>query len=92
MASRLIGRTACPECGFESAHVKQAEGEGKRPYRFCPDCGAQYFPKNDQQAKQLADKTRQVSPAPAPAPTPSPEPAPQPAPAKTRRSLSDLIL
>jgi predicted nucleic acid-binding Zn-ribbon protein len=84
MASRLIGRTDCPECGHGAAHVKVAEGEGKRPYRYCPECGAQYFPRSDRQARDLEARTRpEKHAAPAAvderstAPTPPPPP-PQP--------------
>lgn len=59
MASKLIGRTACPECAFPSAHVKIKEDkENAHPYRHCPECGAQYFPRNKQQAAQLLEKVR----------------------------------
>lgn len=66
MASKLVGRTVCPECGNQKAHVKIMAGAdgtpvaGKRHYRHCPDgeCGAQYFPRNDRQEKALVAKTR----------------------------------
>jgi ssDNA-binding Zn-finger/Zn-ribbon topoisomerase 1 len=75
MASELIGRTDCPECGEKNAHVKRSE---KTTYRFCPECGAQYFPKNERQRQDLAKKTRLTNPAAAPAPAPEPAPAPGP--------------
>lgn len=74
----MVGRTDCPECGFGAAHVKRSDGEGKRPYRWCPECGAQYFPRTDRQARDLAAKTRGAAPAPGPAPTPDPAPARKP--------------
>jgi len=58
MASGLIGRTDCPECGFGAAHVKKKEQDGKRPYRYCPECGAQYYTRSDAQAAALMAKTR----------------------------------
>lgn len=73
MASKLIGRTVCPECGNSKAHVKVMVGEdgepmkGKRHYRHCPDgdCGAQYFPRNEAQERALLAKTRaEGTPAP----------------------------
>ena len=74
MASELLGRTACPECGFKAAHVKQKmDKEGSKPYRHCPDCGAQYFPRNTLQAENLKKVLRPENPAPEPTPT---EPAP----------------
>jgi hypothetical protein len=65
MASELIGRTACPECGFHAAHVKiKTDKEGAHPYRHCPECGAQYFPRNKQQADDLRAKLRAEKAAP----------------------------
>jgi hypothetical protein len=79
MPSRMLGRSPCPECGFESAHVKQAEGEGKRPYRYCPECGSQYYTRSDGQAAALMARTRAEGRAPAAAPAPAPSAAPAPA-------------
>lgn len=77
MASELIGRTACPECGFAAAHVKKSE---KCLYRYCPECGAQYHAKGTRQVDALMAKTRtEGGTVPKPA---KPEPAPKPAPAK----------
>jgi len=55
MASRMIGRAACPECGFSGAHVKQSE---KCLYRWCPECGAQHYAKTERQRADLMAKTR----------------------------------
>jgi ssDNA-binding Zn-finger/Zn-ribbon topoisomerase 1 len=74
MASSIIGRTACPECEFEAAHVKlktdPAPGKEALPYRYCPQCGAQYHPRSKAAAASLLKKTRlegsssaEVSPA-----------------------------
>lgn len=90
MASELLGRAPCPECGFASAHIKRKAEEGKRPYRHCTDCGAQYFPRNSVQADNLL---KQVRPAKIDTPTPAPEPepkkadpAPVPAPVKVEKA------
>lgn len=72
MASTMIGRTACPECGFASAHVKQSE---KCVYRYCPECGAQHHARTERQKADLLAKTRTVDGAPTgsqPTPTPTP--------------------
>jgi predicted nucleic acid-binding Zn-ribbon protein len=58
MASASLGRTNCPECGFDAAHVKRKEEEGKKAYRHCPNCGAQYFPRSSDQEKTLLEKVR----------------------------------
>lgn len=55
MASRMIGRTACPECGFKAAHVKESE---KCLYRYCPDCNSQHYAKSERQRADLMAKTR----------------------------------
>lgn len=96
MGAPIIGRTACPECGFGNAHVKRSE---KCDYRFCPECGAIYHAKTERQKADLATKTRplgvggptptQGAPAVAsPAPTPTQakaeaKPAKAPAPTPT---------
>lgn len=73
MASRLVGRTACPECGFAGAHVKQSE---KCLYRYCPECGATYYCRGGRQAADLQAKTRPVdAPTATGSPTASPPPA-----------------
>lgn len=78
MASKLIGRAPCPECGFGAAHVKQSE---KTLYRYCPECGAQYFPRGEEQTQRLRAA---MKPAGAAAPE-APKPAPAAAPASTTK-------
>lgn len=83
MASKLIGRTTCPECTFGAAHVKESE---KCLYRYCPECGSQYNTRGERQRDLLMKKTRLVdAPAPsgsatagsaAPADTARPTPTP----------------
>lgn len=68
MASKLIGRAACPECGFGAAHVKESE---KCLYRYCPECGSQHHARSDRQRADLMAKTR---PEGTPTPTPKQEP------------------
>lgn len=82
MASKLLGRCDCPECAFQSAHVKiNTDKETAKAYRHCPECGAQYFPRNQAQADRLTSKMRAEG-APAPAvidPAPVLPAAPPPA-------------
>lgn len=79
MASQIIGRSACPECGFSAAHVKKSD---KCHYRYCPECGAQHHARTERQVADLLKKTRLSEPTPTPtgksdpAPTPSPSPTP----------------
>lgn len=65
MASKMVGRAKCPECGFDSAHVKQSE---KCLYRYCPDCGSQHYAKSPRQVDDLMKKTR-VDGSPTPSPS-----------------------
>lgn len=55
VASVIIGRAACPECGFAAAHVKKSD---KCHYRYCPECGSQYYAKSQRQVDELLKKTR----------------------------------
>lgn len=71
MASLILGRTACPECGNASAHVKQSD---KCLYRYCPECGAQYFAKTPRQVEDLKAKTRFISAGVPPSPPTEPKP------------------
>lgn len=90
-AKRVIGHMMCPECDHNEAEVKT--DKNGHPYRYCPDCQAQYFTRgDDRKAKNLLAKMRPVTvteekpadPAPvdpAPAdPAPKADAAPEPAP------------
>jgi len=74
MASTMIGRSACPECGFAAAHVKQSE---KCLYRYCPECQSQHHARTERQRADLMAKTRPLDATATPTPTPS-EPAAEP--------------
>ena len=96
MASQIIGRTDCPECGFKSAHVKRSD---KCAYRYCPECGSQYMATGAEREAALLAKTRlnalpvagpSVPPAPKPVVIPAdpatpPTPTPPAAPVAKRR-------
>lgn len=77
MASAIIGRTNCPECGFEAAHVKQSE---KCIYRYCPGCGAMYHATGATREAALRAKMRPVPGLGEPSPSPTEKPAPAPTP------------
>lgn len=53
------GLMTCPECGYEHAEIKSAKSGFK--YRYCPDCNAQYFTRNQQASDRLAAKNTQKS-------------------------------
>lgn len=69
MASRMIGRATCPECGFGAAHVKQSE---KCIYRYCPECGSQFHAKTERQRTDLTAKMRPLEDATGNDPSASP--------------------
>lgn len=48
---RIIGRRACPWCGFAHSHVRQA-GD-KYPYHYCPQCCCITHSFNGAQAKLI---------------------------------------
>ncbi|WP_228892537.1 hypothetical protein [Pseudoduganella aquatica] len=79
MASKMLGRTACPECGFAHAHVKQKEGENTKAYRYCPDCGSQYYARSQAQHDKLIGKLCHppavVQEAPSAVMVPTPDPS-----------------
>lgn len=74
MAKEIIGTCACPECGMSGAEVKATKNG--RPYRWCPECHAQYFPRCDVTAARLLAKVG-VKPEPVREREPEPE-APKP--------------
>ena len=57
MASTIIGRAACPECDFASAHIKQSD---KCLFRYCPECHTQTFAKTEAQQERMRAKMRPV--------------------------------
>lgn len=53
MAKReVVGTMQCPECGLDGAQVKRQKNG--LLYRWCPDCEAQYFPRNQAASDRLA--------------------------------------
>lgn len=67
MAGSIIGRTACPECGFAKAHVRESE---RCLYRYCPECSSQYHARTPMQRDLLIKKTQPtLGDAPTPTPT-----------------------
>lgn len=83
MASKLLGRTRCPLCDDDKAHVKiktdKAEGSTAYPYIHCRECNWQGHTKGQHQAELLLKKTR-------PENIPAPEKAPEPIPATPEKS------
>jgi hypothetical protein len=78
MASRIIGRAACPECGFEHAHIKESE---RCIYRYCPACGINGpHARTKLQRDNMVKGMRPVEPTGTPTPTEA-KPAPAAAPA-----------
>lgn len=51
MKKEILGTMKCPECGHDAAEVK-AQKNGL-PYRYCPECDAQYFARTTAAADRL---------------------------------------
>lgn len=86
----IIGRRACPWCGFQHAHVKR--NDAKNPFLHCPECGLLTQAKNGAQARLLTAGMRPAGAVPEPPPTDQPiivpkaaPPEPSPAPAAPPR-------
>jgi hypothetical protein len=61
MAKTIIGHIACPECEFADAEV--GVDKNGNPYRYCPECNAQYFTRGDaRRAANLKSKMRPIAP------------------------------
>lgn len=94
MGRDVLGTMRCPECGHDAAQVK--EQKNGKPYRYCPECDAQYFARSDAAAAALLAK---IGRAPkladeqgaAPAAKPAAPAAPAAAPAAKRSGLSDAL-
>lgn len=68
----VIGKTDCPECGSQCAELRRQAKSGLA-YRYCGDCGAQYFARTPEADARLMRRaigaTKPAEPKPA-------EPAP----------------
>lgn len=80
--AELIGHMECPECGFHDAEVRPDKSGS--PYRFCPDCTAQYFTRGGVKAKNLLEKVRKITSDSQPPAPEAPAAAPAPAPKRSR--------
>lgn len=97
MAKReVLGTVACPECEHDGAEVKQQKNG--LPYRYCPDCDAQYFPRTTVAGRRLWAKIGRTDgglPVSVTDPAPEPEaakpaaPVPKPKPVATGNPLLD---
>jgi Zn-finger nucleic acid-binding protein len=59
MGKEIVGLMNCPECGLEGAQVKRQKNG--LAYRFCPDCAAQYFPRDEAASNRLLSKIKPVT-------------------------------
>ena len=95
MAKKLLGLCTCPECHFDGAEVKTTKAN--LAYRWCPECLAQYFPRQkaasdrlisqchtvpEEEASQEPEKTPEPAPATAKPPVLKVVPKPEPKPVK----------
>lgn len=57
---QVIGHQVCPECDRTGAEIKV--DKAGNPYRWCPDCNAQYFTRGDpRRVANLASKMTPVT-------------------------------
>lgn len=85
----LIGMCDCPECGFADAEVRPDKTGA--PYRFCPDCTAQFFTRGvPHKVKNLLAKLRKSEPLPAPAMPVEVRPETPPTPGKAKGKVFDM--
>ncbi len=75
MARDVLGLCACPECGHQSAEIK--ETKSGLAYRWCPECFAQYFPKKYPQSDRLKATARPGTASGRYLPPPVQEPEPE---------------
>lgn len=71
MASKIIGRAACPWCDFDAAHVRESD---KCLYLYCPDCGISTHFRTDRQRDLLRAKGIRTEGQQAAAPAIEPHP------------------
>lgn len=85
----LIGHVECPECGFPDAEVRPDKSGA--PYRFCPDCTAQYFSRNvPHKVKNLLAKVRKIATEAVALPVSIPVPLPVKKPVSKSFSMEEL--
>jgi hypothetical protein len=78
MAQKVIGRCACPLCGYADQEIRESDKNGK-PYMVCDECGCQIFARQARSVKLLRDKAsaapaeiaREVKPSVPDAPKPA---------------------
>ena len=81
MAKKLLGLCTCPECHFDDAEVKTTKAN--LAYRWCPECLAQYFPRQKAASDRLISQCHTVPEAEASSePEKAPDAVSAPAPAK----------
>lgn len=84
MARDVLATCDCPECGAGGAEVKRTRAG--LLYRWCPECLAQYFPRNQVSSDRLAQRvglSTGTGTEPEPAAKPAPEPVQERKPATT---------
>jgi hypothetical protein len=77
MGREILGLIKCPECGLDGAQVKRQKNG--LAYRFCPDCAAQYFPRDQAASDRLLSKISKADPVTVPEAAGKPDPVTVPA-------------
>lgn len=53
MANEVLGKCACPLCGYPNQEVRQTSKTNPKPYLCCEDCHAQIFARGAKSARIL---------------------------------------
>ncbi len=77
MANEVLGKCACPLCGYAAQDVKKSNAKNPKPYLNCDECGVQIFTRQAKSVKILTARMTAEKPAAvaigAPAPVKTPE-------------------
>jgi hypothetical protein len=106
MVNEVLGKCACPLCGFPNQEVRQTSKTNPKPYLCCEDCHAQIFARGAKAARILkgrivvqesdhmySDESEEFNAARAVVaakPAPIPQPAPTPPEAPKPKSIWDF--
>lgn len=60
MSEKVLGRCACPLCGFPDQEVRLSKNE--KPYMACDECGMQLFSRQAKSVNLLKSRVKQIEP------------------------------
>lgn len=60
MANEVLGKCACPLCGYPNQEVRQTSKTNPKPYLCCEDCHAQIFARGAKSARILKGLIKKI--------------------------------